>query len=60
MFENVFKLLKIKNKNFVHFWHKGGGRGGVHNSLSRIEPSNLSFKEYFCLKNLKYGLFNFS
>ena len=37
MFENVFKLLKIKNINFYIF----DTRVGLHNSLSRIEPKNL-------------------
>ena len=36
----VFKLLNI-NFLCVHFCHKGGGGGGVHNSLSRIEPSRF-------------------
>ena len=40
MFENDFKLLKIKNKKLYIFDKRGGGRGGgVHKLLSRIEPS---------------------
>ena len=34
MFENVFKLLKIKKKNYIFLT-----REGVHNSLTRIEPT---------------------
>ena len=37
MFENVFKLLKLKFFFFT-FLTQGGGRGGVHNSLSRKIP----------------------
>ena len=36
MFENVFKLLKIKKNIFTFLT-----QGGVHNSLSRIEPPAL-------------------
>ena len=36
MFENVFKLLKIKKKKMLYIFDTRGG--GVHKSLSRIEP----------------------
>ena len=40
--ENVLKFLKITKKNLYIFDTRGGGqggRGGVHNSFNRIEPS---------------------
>ena len=43
MFENVFKLLKIKNKNVVHFFDKGrgGGRGSTTLIIGLNQPNNL-------------------
>ena len=45
MFENVFKLLKIRKTNLYIFDTRGGGEG-VHNSLSRIEPEFITVELY--------------
>ena len=36
MFENVFKLLKIKNKNVYIFYTRGGGAGAGGGSTYRF------------------------